>query len=56
MTDLVYTDNDSIHIATKELIIGKAYPITFKGIKYVVFKPKEGIIDFYELEKEGEIK
>jgi hypothetical protein len=54
MTDLVYADDDTIHIASKELTIGLPYPVTVAGVKYIIVSPKEGVIDFYKLEKEGE--
>lgn len=54
MKDFVYADKEAIHIALKDISTGKQYPVTFKGVDYIVFKPRDGIIDLYELPREGE--
>jgi hypothetical protein len=44
----VYVEGGSIQVSSKQLEIGRQYPIWFNDKKYVVIMPKEGEIDLYE--------
>lgn len=46
---LVYVEDDSLIVSSQQLEISMPYPIRFENKRYVVVKPKEGVIDLYEL-------
>jgi len=44
----VRVEDGSIKVSSKQLEIGKQYPIIFNDKRYVVIAPKKGVIDLYE--------
>lgn len=45
----VYVENGTIKVNSKKLEIGKQYHVILDDRKYVLVKPREGVIDLYEL-------
>lgn len=45
----VYVEDNSIMLSSKELELSKPYYVRLENKTYVVFMPKEGVIDIYAL-------
>lgn len=45
----LHVEADAIKLSSERMEIGRYYPVEYSGKKYLFYKPKEGIIDIYEV-------